>query len=75
MINISEMLNSYVGRVIISVIWGLGLAALFKRACTDRKCQVIQYKGPDPEMIQKTYFKYGTDNCYRYIPYLSPCEE
>lgn len=74
MLNFLELLFTPTGRILISIIWGLGLAALFKNACKGRNCQVIQYKGPNPEEVKKFYYKYGNDNCYQYTPYLSRCE-
>jgi len=63
------------GRIIISVIWGLGLSALFKKACEGRNCQVIKYQGPNPEEVQRSFYKYGNDNCYQYTAYLAPCRD
>ena len=74
MLDFAELLVSSTGRILISIIWGLGLAALFKNACKNRNCQVIQFKGPNPKDIKKSYYKYGNDNCYKYTPYLSKCE-
>ena len=59
MLNFLELLFNPTGRILISIIWGLGLAALFKSACKHRNCQVIQYKGPNPEEVKKSYYKYG----------------
>ena len=74
MLNFLELLFNPTGRILISIIWGLGLAALFKSACKHRNCQVIQYKGPNPEEVKKSYYKYGNDNCYKYTPYISRCD-
>ena len=73
MIDFSELLFSPTGRVIISIIWGLGLSALFKNACLTRNCQVILYRGPNPTEVYNSYYKYGNDNCYQYTPYLTRC--
>ena len=72
--DVGRLLTTRTGKMMMSIIWGLGLAALFKKACQGRNCQVIQYQGPNPEEVSKTYYKYGQDNCYRYIPYLTPCD-
>lgn len=73
MIDFLQLFETNTGKILLSIIWGLGLASLFKKACTLRKCKVIQYKGPNPEEIQQYYYKYGSDNCYKYTPYLVEC--
>jgi len=70
---IEEILKTRVGIIIISVIWGLGLSTLFRKACQGRTCQVIKYTGPDPNEIQSSYYNYGTGNCYKYSPVISKC--
>jgi len=37
-----NMTKDKYGKIIISVIWGLGLAALFRRVCEGRNCIVIK---------------------------------
>ncbi len=65
MTSISEMFNTPSGSIIISIILGLGLAALFRKACHDKKCIVI--KGPNMDDIHKYYYKVD-DDCYKYTP-------
>jgi hypothetical protein len=69
-----NLLKSQVTIVILSIIWGLGLSTVFRRACHGRKCQVILYNGPDPIEIEHNVYEYGDGQCYRYSPYLSQCE-
>lgn len=70
---IEEILKTRVGVIIISVIWGLGLSTLFRKACKGRTCQVIKCVGPNPDEIKNTYYNYGTQNCYKYTPIISKC--
>lgn len=70
---LQEVLRSRVGIIIISIIWGLGLSTLFRKACKGRTCQIIKYNGPNPREIEQTYYNYGTDKCYKYHPVLSKC--
>ena len=67
-----KLLNSETGSIIISVIWGLGLAALFSRACKGRYC--IVYKSPHPSKIQNKTFKFE-DKCYKYASTLAKCHD
>lgn len=59
--------------VIISVIWGLGLATLFQKTCKGRHCKIIQYKGPDNNWMNNAVFNYGTNKCYKYVPVINKC--
>ena len=70
---IEETLKTRVGIIIISIIWGLGLSTLFRKACQGRNCQIIKYTGPNPQKIEQIYYNYGTDDCYKYFPIMSKC--
>jgi hypothetical protein len=70
---IEEILKTRIGVVIISIIWGLGLSTLFRKACQGRKCQIIKYSGPDPNEVKGDYYNYGNGQCYQYSPILSKC--
>jgi hypothetical protein len=69
---IEEFTNSRTGIIILSIIWGLGLATLFKRSCSDPGCKVIEYKGP-PLADTKVTWKFGSDKCYKIQPTPSEC--
>lgn len=68
---ITDILNSKMGQIIMSIILGLGLATIFKKVCKDNKCIII--KGPNTKDIEKYYYKID-DNCFRYTPYVTKCE-
>lgn len=72
---LEQIFKSRIGIIIISIIWGLGLSTLFRKACQGRKCQVIVYNGPDPQEIKNTYYSYGNGDCYQYYPFIAKCEE
>lgn len=74
MIDFHSFVYSDVGKVILSIIWGLGCAALFTRACKDRSCRIIQYRGPKQSEIEESFYKYGNSNCYKFTPYLWSCD-
>ena len=71
---IEEIFQTRVGVIIISIIWGLGLSTLFRKACQGRTCQVVQYKGPDPGEVKDSYYSYGTGKCYQYYPVMTKCK-
>ena len=58
-----KFLNSNTGKIIISIIWGFGLSALFRRACKGRNCIII--RGINPSQIKDKTFQFD-DKCYKY---------
>lgn len=65
-----EFIKSRTGRVILSIVWGLGLAALLRGVCTGPDCVVVQ--GPDPSEIRNKIFKYK-DRCISFKPVYASC--
>jgi len=66
------MLETRTGKIIMSIILGLGLSALFRRACKGRNC--IVKKAPNPDDIKGKIFKFA-DKCYSYKNESSGCVE
>lgn len=72
---IDDLFKTRTGIIIVSVIWGLGLSTLFRKACEGRKCQVIKHVGPDFDEVAGTYYNYGTSSCYQYHPVMTKCNK
>ncbi len=70
--SVSDMVKTETGRIIVSVIWGLGLAALFRKACKGRNCIVI--KGPKPTEMDNKIFEFEK-KCYKYNVETTKCEK
>ena len=68
---LGKFLSSPTGKIFMSILWGLGLAALFRRACTGRSC--IVYKGPHPAMIHGKVFRHD-GKCYKYNTKRANCD-
>ena len=67
-----EFLKTPTGRVILSVLWGIGLASLFRKACQGSNCIII--KGPNPnEISKKTFINDG--KCFQFQPYIVDCQK
>lgn len=60
---IAELAMSPAGKRVLSVILGLGLAALFRRSCSKGQCVVV--KGP-PSAETDQYVYRIDDACYKY---------
>lgn len=67
---VKQVANSPMGSIIISVIFGLGLAALFQRACHGDSCIVV--KSPSLKEVDKYTYKIE-QSCYKYEPEVIPC--
>lgn len=69
-INFKRLLYSKFGKILISVVLGLGLASLFRKACNDRKC--LEFVGPKMEEIKNKSYKFD-DKCYKYKAVAKTC--
>jgi hypothetical protein len=69
-IAIKKILHSNLARYIISVLLGLGLASLFRKACKERNCLV--FKGPQIDKLKNKIYKHN-DKCYKFKENSSKC--
>lgn len=69
--HIRRLLYSDVGRVIISILLGLGLATIFRRVCKNRDCLVFHAAPLDK--IRQQIFKYN-DKCYLFNETAQSCD-
>lgn len=60
-----------VGRIVVSILLGFGLATLFRKVCSGKSCVIVN--GPSIQDVKKFYYKID-DDCYKYTPYASKCE-
>jgi hypothetical protein len=58
-------------RIIISIIWGLGLAMLFRRSCRQRECIIL--RGPKPSDMENKIYAFD-DKCYKYTAKTATCK-
>lgn len=68
---INRLTKDPVGSIIFSIIMGLGLAALFRRACNGNDCVVIK----SPSVGELDRYVYQIDqSCFKYTPHVVPCD-
>jgi hypothetical protein len=58
-----RLIYSDFGKIIISVLLGLGLSTLFRKVCNDRNCLI--FKAPTIDKIDDKTYKFD-DKCYKY---------
>ena len=68
---LTEIVDTEVGSILISVIIGVGIASFFRRVCKDGRCVVI--KGPDVKTIADNVYKLDNE-CYKYTPKMTKCD-
>jgi len=61
--NIKRLVNSPTGRIIISVVLGIGLASLFFKVCKDKDC--IHFNGPVIKQVEGKIFEHD-NKCFKY---------
>jgi len=67
---VRRLIYGDVGKTVISIILGLGLATLFRKVCNDRNC--IVFKAPNIKKIQNQIFKFQ-DKCYTFTESIEKC--
>ena len=68
--NLRRLIYSDIGKYIISILLGLGLATLFRKVCKDRNC--IVFKAPNIQKIKNQIFKFE-NKCYKFIESIEKC--
>lgn len=69
--NFKRLLYTPFGKMVLSILLGIGLASLFHKVCKDKDC--ITFNGPViKDMDGKTY-QHG-EQCYKYEFIPAPCD-
>jgi len=72
MLNFKDLLHKETSKYIISILLGLGLAALFRKACKDGKC--VHFESPPvDDLTGGKVYKYGNE-CYNYSIATQKCD-
>ncbi len=59
-------------KIILGILWGLGLSCIFREACNGRKC--IIYKAPNKLEVKNKIFS-KDKKCFKYKPETTTCTE
>ncbi len=68
---IKTFMSSKNGIIILSIIWGLGLATIFRKVCDGRNCIII--KGPRPDHVNGKIYSFN-NKCYKYNAINTSCK-
>lgn len=72
MANLGKFVNTKTGKIIMSIILGLGFASLFRKVCKDYNC--IQLYAAPFKKIEGKIFQVG-DKCVKYNYETTKCED
>lgn len=70
---IKNLLHTNIGKIILSIILGLGLSTLFRQICNSKNCH--NFIGPKHNLIRDQIFSYNSDKkkCYKLKEELVTC--
>ncbi len=70
--NFKRLLHSTLGKIIISILMGMGLATLFRKICNDKNC--LTFKGPILGDIDGKIYQHG-EKCFSYNTVTTQCDK
>jgi len=69
-IHFSKFLHTETGKIVMSVLLGLGLASLFRKVCKDRNC--LLFHAPPLDDFKDKIYKQN-NKCFKYNPIPTKC--
>lgn len=66
-----RLLHTETGRIFISIVLGLGIASLFRKACKNRSC--IVFRAPPLKDLEHSVYQLD-DKCYEYKSKAVKCD-
>ena len=70
--NILKLINTQGGKYLISIVFGIGLACIFKKSCQTRNC--LKFIAPDINEIKSNVYKYN-NKCYTFSENAVSCQD
>lgn len=70
-VNFSKFMNTYTGKILMSIILGFGLATLFRSMCNGKQCIIT--KAPPFDEINGKIYKFD-DKCYKFKQKAVKCD-
>ena len=67
-----RFLHSALGKIIVSILLGVGLATMFRQVCTGKQC--MTFRGPILGDMDGKIYKHG-EKCFSYRPTSQPCDK
>jgi hypothetical protein len=70
-LHLGKFIHTETGRIMMSIILGLGIASLFRTVCKGDNC--IHFVAAPIEKIKEKVFNLGNGKCVNYSPVPSKC--
>jgi hypothetical protein len=67
---LGKFVHTETGKIIMSILLGLGLASLFRRACKNKDCRL--FRAPSLDKINDKIYK-NSGKCVKYNPVATKC--
>ena len=72
MVEFGKFVHTHTGKMIMSVILGIGIASLFRSACKNKRCIIFQ--APPLEELKDKIYKFD-NKCYTYTTKQTKCDK
>jgi len=69
--HLERFVQTETGRILMSIVLGVGLASLFKASCKGRNCVIMQ--APSLEQLKDKVYKVD-DKCYKFKSTQTKCD-
>jgi hypothetical protein len=70
--NLLHLVQTQFGKYVMSIILGLGLASIFRRTCSNKKC--LMFVPPDMATLKDDIYEYD-GKCYKYQSHAVKCDK
>ena len=67
-----DIFKSKLSKILLGILWGFGLAVIFRHACLGKNCVIL--KAPKPSLLKGNIYGFD-DKCYTYKPKSTTCTE
>ena len=69
---LDKFVHSYTGKIIMSILLGIGLATFFRSVCKGKQCRIVS--APPIEEIEDQIYKFN-NKCYKFEKNAIKCEK
>ncbi len=67
-----DIFKNRITKIILGILWGFGLAVIFRYACLGKNC--IIYKSPVPASIKNNIYSFD-EKCFKYNSVSTKCTD
>ena len=67
-----NIVKNNLSKIILGILWGFGLAVIFRHACLGNNCVI--YKSPVPATIKNNIYSFD-EKCFKYKQVSTKCTE